>query len=637
MEVESSHNPVASWQPLPHSFRAAAASLCGAVLLETAKFDAENFRSFLFLELEAELTAWTEQEIGAVFEAIDEHLKRGRYVAGFVSYECGAVLNGINPLRLKATEELPYIRMGVFQSPIIFNHRTGIVTGSRPADVAMEQAQPAEVYRAELQIEEKDYEQRICTIQEYLAAGHSYQVNFTNRISGAFTGTPLGLYQQVLSQQPVSFAALLSDAGRQILSFSPELFYRTQGGRISVRPMKGTWPRGRNVAEDQEARHTLRSDEKNRAEHITIVDLLRNDLGRVSELGSVVVDTLMRVERYRTLHQMTSDISGTLQSGQSASEIFRALFPSGSITGAPKRRTMQIIEKTERTARGVYTGSIGYFSPRGEACFNVAIRTLLVEKNSFVLGVGGGITADSTARAEFEECRLKASFLTARWPEFYLLETMRGEDDAIPRLDLHLGRMRDSALSFEIAFDEAAIRRDLDRCLPRGNIREARVRLSLEQNGRWSIEVSPLEVARWSGKVLLWPEPVCASNIFLQHKTSNRSLYRSALLEAQQRGFDEVLFQNEEGSVTEGAISNVFASVRGRIITPDTSCGLLPGIERGKILESHSDVKACIVDLSDLVDAEEIWLCNALRKNRSVTQIADTQGNTLWRGERESS
>ena len=340
--------------------------------------------------------------------------------------------------------------------------------------------------------------------------------------------------------------------------------------------MKGTWARGRNTTEDADAARSLRDDEKNRAEHITIVDLLRNDLGRVCELGSVDVDALMRVEQYSTLHQMTSDISGTLEPHLSASEIFQALFPSGSITGAPKRRTMEIIQETEKAARGVYTGSIGYFGPQGQANFNVAIRTLLVKNDTFLLGVGGGITADSTVHAEYEECKLKATFLTSQRPEFYLFETMRSVGSKIPRLEEHLRRMRDSAIYFGINFDEAAIRHDLAARLSKAKVAETRFRLSLQQDGSWRTEISPLANGPWSGKVLLWPEPVQSSNAFLQHKTSNRNLYRRALLEAEQLGFDEVLFQNEEGLVTEGAISNLFASIRGKLVTPATACGLLP-------------------------------------------------------------
>ena len=526
--------------------------------------------------------------------------------------------------------------MGVFNAPSIFDHRTGLVTGFQRRVEAEKETQAAEVHQVELQIAAEDYKQRVLTIKGYMAAGHSYQVNFTDRVSGVFTGTPLGLYEQVLSQQPVSYAAFLNLAGRQILSFSPELFYRIHQGRISVRPMKGTWPRGRNATEDEEAVRSLRNDEKNRAEHVTIVDLLRNDLGRVCELGSVNVDALMRVERYSTLHQMTSDISGSLQRHRTASDIFHALFPSGSITGAPKRRTMEIIQETERAARGVYTGAIGYFGPQGEACLNVAIRTLLVGTNSFMLGVGGGITVDSTARGEYEECKLKASFLTTRMPDFNLFETMRGVGAAIPKLEAHLRRMRDSALYFGVGYDEAGMRRDLASRLSATGAGEMRLRLLLQQNGRWSIEISPLEIVPWSGRVLLWPESVQASDAFLQHKTSNRALYRRASLKAQQLGCDEVLFCNEEGFVTEGAISNIFVTLEGQVITPHTTCGLLPGVERASILESCLDVKIGLVKLSEFFNADEIWLSNALRGSRSITMIVDLQGRVLWEHKRSA-
>lgn len=418
----------------------------GSVLLETAKFDAQNYRSLLFTGPVRQFVGWTPKDARAVFAEVDHHLQQGSFVAGFVSYECGEALQGIPPRPQEAKAAVPLIAMGVFTAPTIFDHRTGQVQGGAPT-ISEHSRQAAAVVQAGLQITAAAYEQQIHRIQDYLAAGHSYQVNFTDSVQGMFTGSHLDLYETLLARQPVSYAAFVNLVGQQVLSFSPELFYRVQDGSIRVRPMKGTWPRGRNTAEDEYAARSLKIDEKNRAEHITIVDLLRNDLGKVCELGSVQVNALMRVERYRSLHQMTSDISGRLLPHLKPAEVFQNIFPSGSITGAPKRRTMEIIQETERAARGVYTGAIGYFAPQNEACFNVAIRTLLVQGTTFTLGVGGGVTLDSTPSGEYAECKLKAAFLTQSGPEFHLFETMRAVSGSAPRLESHLQRMRDSAIA----------------------------------------------------------------------------------------------------------------------------------------------------------------------------------------------
>lgn len=625
-----------NWYPLPSWFRSWAAQRPGAVLLETARFDEENFRTFLFLDPISELVAKTAEEISPVFAEVSNHLRLGRYVAGFVSYECGELIHGITPRQREPLDELPFIRLCAFRAPIIFDHKIGKTTGiERESDVAHAQVseEPAEVKACALDISEAEYTKRIAEVQAYLTAGHSYQINFTDRVLGTFRGSAIALYEQLLKQQPVSYAAFVDFGRQQIMSISPELFYRVAENRIQVRPMKGTWPRGLNSSDDEQAAEHLRRDTKNRAEHVTIVDLLRNDLGRVCTLGSVRVDELMRVERYSTLHQMTSDISGVLDPDLSSVEVFQALFPSGSITGAPKRRTMEIIREIERAPRGVYTGAIGYFGPDGEACFNVAIRTLLARENRFVLGVGGGVTADSSVDTEFAECKLKASFLQAHRPEFHLIETMRVVSGLIPHLEAHLKRLRDSATFFAFTLHECRLRQEIDARLAHHIDEEARLRLTLERNGHWQIDLASLPNERWAGRVLLSRHQTNSSNIYLQHKTSNRELYRIALMDAQRRGYDEVLFRNECEFIAEGAISNVIASVAGALVTPEISCGVLPGVQRDHILRTARGARSSVLTLSDLCSADELWMCNALRGNRPVGVICDEEGNTLWQAQ----
>jgi para-aminobenzoate synthetase/4-amino-4-deoxychorismate lyase len=385
-----------------------------------------------------------------------------------------------------------------------------------------------------------------------------------------------------------------------------------------------------NLADDLRAAEMLRNDPKNCAEHVTIVDLLRNDLGRVCKLGSIRVEQLMQVERYNTLHQMTSSISGTLDVHKAPSEVFKALFPSGSITGAPKRRTMEIIRELERNARGVYTGAIGWFGPDGDACFNVAIRTLFTKMDRFTLGVGGGITADSDSAEEYKECQLKASFLQKAELEFHLIETMRASTGSIPLLDGHLQRISSSAQYFQIPFDEHAIRAEIEKNLADHIDPELRVRLTLEQDGQWKLAVSAFTEVPWSGRVLLSTDKTTSYDVFLHHKTSNRQIYEAALKDAVKDGFDEVLFTNQDGFVTEGAITNIFLLLDGTLITPDVSCGVLPGVQRNHILSTVPNSQSCKVSLADLLAADRIWVCNALRGIRPVTSISDQHGKILW-------
>lgn len=632
MSDERSSAPL--WRPLPEWMRALAAQRRGAMLLETAKFDDENFRTLLFLDPICELTAESPEEVERLLAQVDAQVARGRYVAGFFSYECGKAMHNIRSRGRGTDGDVPLIRLGVFAAPVVFDHRDGSLEGANAAalaDGARASFDAARITACALEISDGEYAESIRRIQDYLAAGHSYQVNFTDRVSGSFEGPPSALYRQLIERQPVSYAGFMDCGERQILSFSPELFYRISDRTITVRPMKGTWPRGVNREDDERAAALLRHDAKNRAEHVTIVDLLRNDLGKICELGSVRVDRLMQVERYSTVHQMTSSISGVVSQSTAPSDIFRALFPSGSITGAPKRRTMEIIEELERHPRGVYTGSVGWFGPNGDACWNVAIRTLVTSGDTFTLGVGGGITVYSIAAEEYKECKLKASFLQSPANNFHLIETMRAVEGRIPLLEQHLERLRNSAAYFDIPLREHALRLALAESLENSVEGELRVRLTLQQQGRWEIAVSALEQAPWSGRVLLCSQRTNAANVFLHHKTSNRQAYEAAFNRARRDGYDEVIFVNESGCVTEGAISNIFLLLDGALVTPPVHCGVLPGVQRSHILSQTPGSKCREVTLSELLAAEEIWMCNALRGSRALTSVSDEEGNILWR------
>jgi len=622
-----------TWHQLPASFRYVTGRSRGAVLLETARFDDENFRTLLFCNPIAELISRSPDDVQSILNEIDSYTGSGRYVAGFVSYECGAQFQNTLADRRNTNFDVPLIRMGVFTAPIVFDHRTGRIEGAiaPPSNEAIqENREMARLDRVVLQISDRDYTEKLFRVQRYLSEGHSYQVNFTDRVVGQFTGSPISLYRGLLQGQPVSYAAFINCEDCQVLSFSPELFYRTENGRITVKPMKGTWRRGVTLEEDDRAAEMLLADEKNRAEHVTIVDLLRNDIGKVCLMGSVHVDRFMQVERYRTLHQLTSTISGALDPARPPSEIFTSLFPSGSITGAPKRRTMEIIRELERGPRGVYTGAIGWFGPRGSSCFNVAIRTLITENQRFTLGVGGGITVYSDPTEEYAECQLKASFLDSLGREFQLIETMRSNGRDVSMLDAHLGRLKKSAAYFQIPFHEQGLRNELAGRLEAESCEESRIRLALDEQSRSNIAITPLGVVPWDGRIFLSPFRTEASDVFLHHKTTRREFYQRALEEAQKDGFDEVFFMNRDGFLTEGTISNIFLLIGGALVTPDASCGLLPGIFRQYILDTVPGSQSRAISFQSLLHAENIWVCNALRGSREVRTISDDGGKVLW-------
>ena len=392
------------------------------VLLETSRYDADNYRSFLFLDPIHTLRADTIDEVPALLADIERYLARGCYAAGYFGYEAGyhfEKIAGVIP------ETSPLAWFGIYRAPLVFNHLTGAFEGEgepvpAPGGADLPRGDYA-ITDLRYSIPAEAYIRSVETIQDLIRAGWTYQINFTGKYVFTFHGSALVLYEALKRRQRVSYGAFIQVQGRTVLSFSPELFFRRRGDTLVTKPMKGTVRRGRTCEEDLALQEWLRNDPKNRAENVMIVDLLRNDMGRIAEIGSVLVPELFAVEKYLTLCQMTSTIEGTLCPGVSYYDIFHSLFPSGSVTGAPKIRSMQIIHELEGDARGVYTGAIGYFSSAQEAVFNVAIRTLVIEGDRGEMGVGSGIVADSDPREEYRECQLKADFVTVAYEDFKLI------------------------------------------------------------------------------------------------------------------------------------------------------------------------------------------------------------------------
>lgn len=614
---------MAHWTGLPEEARAAVAAQAGSILLETSRFDPSNQRSYLFLHPAGTIVGHKPDEIPGVFARIEAALREGFHVAGFFSYECGIHFGRDGGGRVEAGE-VPLVWLGVYRSPFVFDHALGRFEGPAPEPFPkLSAASDAEITPdgLTLDIAPEEYCARILKVKEYIAAGDTYQVNFTDKVSFPVQAAPLALYAALSRQQSVAYGAFMNVAGHHILSFSPELFFRIDGGRIATRPMKGTTARGLDSVEDRQAALRLQNDEKNRAEHVMIVDLLRNDLGRICQTGSVVVEDLFSVEKYETLLQMTSTIAGQLRPGVGYYEIFRSMFPCGSITGAPKLRTMEIIRELEQRPRGVYSGAIGFISPGGSAVFNVAIRTLTMKDGLARMGVGGGIVADSDPHEEYRECQLKAAFLTRARPEFQLIETMLWEKE-FRLLRLHFDRLEASATYFDFSFDRESVLerlRELSDSLADGT--RQRVRLLLSAKGGITLSHSELQDETDSVRVKLSQETTSSTDVFLRHKTTRRELYNRELTAAHAEGFDEVLFTNEKGEVTEGAISNVFMERAGKLLTPPCGCGLLPGVYRRHLLETRTDAEERVLTLADLETADAVYLCNSVRGMRAVKSI----------------
>lgn len=456
------------------------------------------------------------------------------------------------------------------------------------------------------------YQHVVQLILSYIASGDTYQVNYTFPMVCKAPRKLDDWYAALYAAQPAPFSCHITMPDCSVLSLSPELFFARRGGQIITRPMKGTLPRGRWLEEDAAQRAALAQCPKNRAENLMIVDMLRNDLGRIATFGSVSVPALFSVEPYHTVLQMTSTVTARLRPATALWDILRALFPCASITGAPKVRTMHIIRTVELHRRGFYTGTIGLLQPGGDCTFNVAIRTIVVSRPSGIarFGVGGGIVADSTPAGEYDECLVKAAFLQTPRPAFDLLESLLLHDGQYWLLPYHINRLRASAAYFGFQFNESDVHTVLNntaRAHPSGRFK---VRLLLACTGALSTEAVPLPPLEHPCVLGIAPTPVSSRDIFLFHKTTNRTVYDEALRACP--GYDDVILWNEHGHVTESTRANIVIEHDGQRVTPPRTAGLLAGTFRAALLEEGAIVEAP-VSLDDVARATRVWLINSVR------------------------
>jgi para-aminobenzoate synthetase / 4-amino-4-deoxychorismate lyase len=553
------------------------------------------------------------EEVEAALARLTAAGAEGLYAAGFLSYELGYLMEPKLAPLLPPDRAQPLLWFGLFDAP-------------RELDPAAAgrwlEARATHGYQlGELRwsLGQDDYLTAARRVKEYIAAGDVYQINLTLKCLFDFTGDPVAFYQALRRRQRVAYGALVVAPDFQVLSLSPELFLRVEDGRAAARPMKGTARRGASPEEDAALALWLQGDAKSRAENLMIVDLLRNDLGRVAEIGSVKVTDLFTVESYPTLHQMTSGITARLRPDVGLAEIARGLFPCGSITGAPKVRAMEIIRELEPTARGVYTGAIGMLAPGGDALFNVAIRTVVLDgQGGGQLGIGSGIVQDSDLLVEWEECLLKARFLTDEREPFQLIETLRWEEGrGYYLLERHLDRLSRSAAYFGYPCDVEGVRARLSRTAASFTAAAMRTRLLLDEDGLIEIEARPMDRPR-PDQILTFVISglrVNSGDPFVYHKTTLRDLFDREF-ERQQNatGCDEVVFLNERGEVTEGSRTNLFIERDGDLLTPPVRCGLLAGTLRQDIIEESSlTVEERVLAPADLAAAERIYLGNSVR------------------------
>lgn len=549
------------------------------------------------------ITTQNINEVGEALENVEALVNDKKWRAvGFVSYEAARAFD--SALQTFELNNFPLIWFGLYDSLTSHTSLKNLTSQTSATYKTFKINQTSETYNNAIE-----------KIKNYIADGKTYQVNYTMRLiaTGEIDSVSLFIH---LAQAQNKYAAFIETDDFAICSASPELFFELNGETIFSKPMKGTIKRGRTTQEDLINLEWLRASEKNRAENVMIVDMLRNDLGKIAQSGSVHVPELFAIEKYSTLFQMTSTVQA--KTNASVTKIFSALFPCASITGAPKVSAMKIIKELETNPRKIYTGSIGYIFPNRQARFNVAIRTALIDKKNKTAeyGVGGGIVWDSENKDEFEEALLKAKVLAnPPQPQFSLFETLLWtKDEGYFLLDKHLARLKDSAEYFDFEFSQEKILSYLESISKNlfaedGGKENARVKIILDKNGNFTSEVKDFDLKETVFKVCLATEPVDSNNAFLFHKTTYRKVYEKLM----QNGFDDVVLFNEKNELTEFTIGNLVVEQNGEFFTPPIACGLLAGTFRQHLLETKK-IKEKIIHKHELFGFSKIYLINSIRK-----------------------
>lgn len=599
-------------------------------LLEDSKSPSKAANNLFFCHPQEDIIANDPKELESALERVEVLKQQGLFLCGYLSYESGYhfIEKPIKNTK-KAANKQPLLYFIAFK------------TLYRPTreqlDAIFDKHQDKSafcVHHFNLNTSKDDYLNTIDKIKRYIQSGDTYQINYTLKYRFTLQGTMLQFYSALRHTQPVEFGAVLHFPQTKIVSLSPELFIQKEGVELTSKPMKGTAKRGQTPQEDAKIVKAFAIDDKTLSENVMIVDLIRNDFGKVCNIGSVTVKHLFQVQTFKSIHQMISTVYGQLTPDVSMYDLLTALFPSGSITGAPKIRAMQIINSIETEARGVYTGAIGYLLPDDTFCFNVPIRTILMsDKNEpsnaetpCEMGIGSGIVHQSDAHEEFKECLLKASFLKNINAHFYLIEALYLDTKAevYPHIDQHLARLSHSANIFGFELDLQHIQEKLTHYKIRLGEQEKqshyfKIRLTVYQNGKVNIQhdALPQDEHNTSYRIMLSAFKINSHSIFQYHKTSQRAHYNEAYQLAEKQGYYDVVFFNENDELAEASRHNIFIQTKGHYLTPPLSAGILNGIARSQFMRQHQ-VEEKKLSLNDLINADKILLSNAVRGVVSV-------------------
>jgi para-aminobenzoate synthetase/4-amino-4-deoxychorismate lyase len=559
-------------------------------------------------------------------EEISLALDKGQYVVTAFAYELGRLIHKLPQAIQESCKTLnphPLIEAWAFQDyQKLSAEQMDHFIAAKLQNLSDTQ-RLAGVMNLQASIDEARFSKDIDTIQEYIRSGDCYQINHTYRITGGVYGDPLALYSRLRKRQPGRFGAYIAQNNRYLLSQSPELFIERQGDTLKAMPMKGT------ASALSDTASALSDDTKNQAENVMIVDLLRNDLSRICLPNSVKVPHLFQVARHGDVLQMTSTIQGRIKPDVTLHEILNAVFPCGSVTGAPKKHSMEIIQELEQSDRGYYCGALGWLDPNGDFAFSVPIRTIEIEENlathsmNLTLGVGAGITIDSNSQQEWRECQIKSAFLTELPSNTGLFETIAVLNKVPQRLESHLDRMQYSAHALLIPFDREQTRTVIfNSCANFDQSTAMRLRVDLSPNGDIDTQWGPLDPIHEPVKIF-WAQDILANhceidsqNLLLRHKVSNRDLYDAAWQQAVKLGGFDALFVNEQGFVTEGGRSSIFIKTANsnEWLTPPLSAGVLPGVMRKALLaDSTLNAREANLTIQEVLNAKEIMLSNALR------------------------
>ena len=573
-------------------------------------------QSFIYLKPAEIISVYDKSDLGKSLKLVEKYLSKGLTGYSLIEYEAGYLLE-------KRLEKYLNINHRKLMQFILFDKKNVKKVVSSEIDFGDFDEDSYLVSGFKLNTSRKKFFKDINQIKQYIAAGDTYQVNYTVKGKFNFSGSYSSFFKNLLFNQSARYSTFINNETGYIISLSPELFFRRKNKKIISKPMKGTLSRGKDIKSDTFRAFELESSEKNRAENVMIVDLVRNDLGRICKYGSVKVDNLFEIEKYESLFQMVSTIGGKLNDNINLENIFKNIFPCGSVTGAPKIRTMEIIKELENEERGIYTGAIGILAKKSSV-FNVAIRTIKIDNESGrgEMGLGSGIVWDSESENEYNETLLKSEFLSSPVKPFQLIETLRIEKGSVFLFEEHIERLKKSAHYFIFNFNEKELRDSLLKIVKeKYSKRKYRLRLTLNKWGKFNFEFALIKPLSDFIKVVVSDKKVSSENRFQYFKTTNRKLYNTEYSTCCANGFFDVIFFNEKEELAEGSITNIFIRKDNTWLTPAISSGILAGIYRNYFISGRNDVKETTLSLNDLLNADEVKLVNSIRGEIKVNQL----------------